>query len=89
MGYVVYSDLVKIRRTAHYKDIEICLDEVSPLGSFIELEKICKEDVDGMVVESEFTDILETLNIDTSEKITRGYDELMNDYLAGIGANNG
>lgn len=83
LGYVVYSDLTKTRRTGHYGDsIEVCFDEVAPLGSFIELEKLCELDVDGEVVEQELLATLDTLGVEYTERMTRGYDELMNDMLA-------
>ncbi len=83
MGYIVYSDLVKVRRTAHLPgDIEVCVDEVPPLGAFIELEKLCANDADGATVEHELLTALNNLGIAYGERITRGYDELMNDYLA-------
>lgn len=83
LGYVVYSDLTKTRRTGHYgDDIEICVDDVPPLGSFIELEKLCDTDVDGQAVEQELFTALDTLGIEYVERLTRGYDELMNDHIA-------
>lgn len=82
MGYVVFSDLVKIRRTSCIGDIELCVDEVPPLGSFIELEKLCDESADGAQVEAELIGTLDSLGITYGERMTRGYDELMNEYLA-------
>lgn len=82
MGYIVYSDLLKIRRTGHVGDIEICVDDVPPLGGFVELEKLCEDDVDPEVVERQLLDLLSELGIAYEERIHRGYDELMNDYLA-------
>lgn len=85
MGYVVFSDLVKIRRTGHIGDIELCLDEVSPLGAFIELEKLCDESVDAVQVEEELIRTLDSLDIAYGERMTKGYDELMNAHLASMG----
>lgn len=83
MGYAVYSDLVKIRRTARYDDtIEICVDEVPPLGAFIELEQLCEDDADGGEVEARLLAVLDKLGITYESRIARGYDELMNEYLA-------
>lgn len=83
MEYTVYSDLTKTRRTGHATaDIEICVDDVAPLGSFIELEKLCTEDADGHAVEAELLAHLDSLGIEYTERVTKGYDELMNDYLA-------
>ena len=83
MGYVVFSDLTKVRQTGHYGEaIEVCVDEVPPLGGFIELEKLCPDDADGPAVEKELFAALDALEIEYTERMTRGYDELMNDYLA-------
>ena len=83
MGYIVYSDLTKIRRTGHIADtVEVCVDDVAPLGSFIELEKLCDEDADGRAVEAELIDHLDSLGIEYTERVTKGYDELMNEHLA-------
>jgi len=83
LGYVVYSDLTKIRRTGHTGDsIEICFDNVPPLGGFIELEKLCDMDVNGAAVERELFAVLDELGIAYGERMTRGYDELMNEYHA-------
>ncbi len=81
MGYVVFSDLTKVRRTGHVNaSIEICLDEVLPLGYFVELEKLCEDDVDGKAVEVELYAMLDELGIQYKQRITHGYDELMNQY---------
>lgn len=82
MGYGVYSDLVKIRRKGRYGDaVEVCLDEVPPLGTFIELEMLCDDDVDGSAIEAELMSILDKIGIDYDERMLRGYDVLMNQYL--------
>jgi len=83
MGYVVFGDLTKTRQTGHYNEsIEVCVDEVLPLGGFIELEKLCPDDADGTAVEKELFAALDVLGIEYTERMTKGYDELMNDYLA-------
>jgi len=83
MGYVVFSELTKIRQTGHYNEsIEVCVDEVPPLGGFIELEKLCRDDADGSAVEKELFAALDVLGIEYTERMTKGYDELMNDHLA-------
>lgn len=83
MGYVVFSDLTKIRQSAHYgESIEVCLDEVPRLGGFIELEKLCADDADGPAVEKELFAVLDTLGITYTERMTKGYDELVNEYRA-------
>lgn len=81
MGYVVFSDLTKTRQSGHYgESIEVCLDEVPPLGGFIELEKLCPDDADGPAVEKELFEALNELGIEYTERMTKGYDELVNEY---------
>ncbi len=82
MGYEVFSDLTKIRQTGHVDDIEVCLDQVPSLGSFIELELLCNDDVDGAVIEERLLRTLDELGIKYVERMTKGYDELMNEHLA-------
>lgn len=86
LGYVVYSDLTKIRRTGHFGEkIEVCFDDVPPLGGFIELEKLCEMDVDGEAVEKELFAVLDELGVEYGKRMTRGYDELMNEHIAAAG----
>ena len=81
MGYVVFSDLTKTRQSGHYgESIEVCLDEVPPLGGFIELEKLCPDDADGPAVEKELFEALDALGIEYTERMTKGYDEMINEY---------
>lgn len=83
MGYEVYSDIIKVRRTGRVSEtIEVCLDEVPPLGVFIELEMLCNDDVDGRSVEAELYQALDTLGIAYAERISHGYDVLMNAHIA-------
>ena len=82
MGYVVYSDLTKIRRTGRMDMIEICVDELPNLGAFIELEKLCNEDANGEEVEAELLTLLDTLGVEYTDRMTKGYDELMNEFIA-------
>ena len=77
LGYSLYSDLTKIRRKAKAGDIELCYDEVPGLGSFIELEKLCPDDVDLDKVVQELWDMAKQLGVSKTDKETSGYDVLM------------
>lgn len=46
------------------------------------LEKVCADNADPDVVEAELLDALESLGIEYQERMTSGYDTLMNEYLA-------
>jgi hypothetical protein len=41
--------VVKKRKKTHYKDYEICLDEIENLGTFIEIEKIGNENIEAFI----------------------------------------
>lgn len=40
LGFEPYVKVRKTRRTAHFGDIELCIDEVDGLGTFVEAEKL-------------------------------------------------
>lgn len=82
LSFVPYSDLTKTRQTAHMGDIEICIDTVDGLGSFIEVEKLTDEDVDYDVVAAELWQVLNRLGVQAEDEVTDGYDVLMNKKLA-------
>lgn len=75
MGYVETVRVNKKRRKCRYKDYEICLDEVDGLGLFIEAEKISDED--GGIIQKELFAFLESLGVDTSERVSQGYDTIL------------
>lgn len=82
LSFVPYSDLTKTRQTAHMGDIEICIDTVDGLGSFIEVEKLTRDDVDYDVVAAELWQVLKQLGVHSEDEVTDGYDVLMNKKLA-------
>lgn len=81
LGFVPYSDLTKTRRKAHIEAIELCLDEVKPLGTFVEAEKLTDDDVDYAAVVEQLWATLEALGVSRDDAVTDGYDVLMNKML--------
>lgn len=81
LGFVLYSDLTKTRQKTHVGDIEICLDIVDGLGSFIEAERLAQDDVDHVSIMDELWVLLEGLGVDREAEVTDGYDVLMNKKL--------
>lgn len=75
MGYYPSLELRKTRTIGHYKDYEICLDEVENLGSFIEIEKI--SDQNPSLVRQELQTLLFSLGISQEDEVDEGYDILM------------
>lgn len=82
LGFVLFSDLTKTRQKGHFGDIEICLDDVPPLGSFLEAEKMSAVDADHDAVVAELWQLLEELGISKGQEVTDGYDVLMEKYKA-------
>lgn len=72
MGYQVACKVTKVRRTAHYGEYEICIDEVEKLGSFIEIEKMSAEDV--TLVRKELKELLFSLGVSPDDETNKGYD---------------
>jgi adenylate cyclase class 2 len=77
MGLELYSDLTKTRRKAKYGDIEICLDEVEGLGTFIEAEKITPNDAEPEPVRRVLWDLLARLGIKPEDESSEGYDVML------------
>jgi adenylate cyclase class 2 len=84
LSFVLYSDLTKTRQKANIGEIEICLDAVENLGTFIEAEKLTAGDVDYDAVIGELWVIFESLGISRDDEVTDGYDVLMNKKLATV-----
>jgi adenylate cyclase class 2 len=77
MGYKEVVHVHKERIKTTYQNMEICLDEVRDLGSFIEAEKIMDKDADAEIVQKELFDFLVSLGVDISDQVTRGYDTMI------------
>jgi len=76
LGYELYSDLTKVRRKAKVGELEICVDSVSGLGDFVEVEKLCSDDVDNTEIVAELWSFLSNLGIDKKHEVFQGYDVL-------------
>jgi adenylate cyclase class 2 len=63
LGYRADVFIHKKRRTAYYKDLELCLDEVDRLGAFVEIEKLAADDVDVDKVQIELWALLKKLGV--------------------------
>lgn len=78
LGYKEFVRINKKRWISHYKDYEICLDEVDNLGCFVEMEKL--EEISENIIEGvrqEMIDFLISLGIDSENIVRSGYDTLM------------
>ena len=77
LGFTEYSDVTKTRRKGMLGDIEICVDEVKDLGTFVELEKLTHDETPYEEVADELWTVLNQLGVERSDEVTRGYDVLL------------
>lgn len=77
MGYYAAVSVKKTRVKCKHEDVEICIDEVEGLGSFIEVEKLCEDDKDSEQVQEELFAFLQTLGVSQDDQVLKGYDTMM------------
>lgn len=70
----------KNREKCQYRDYTICLDDVENLGTFIEVEKMTKDE-DSLQVQDELAKFLIALDIPPENRVTMGYDTLLYNKL--------
>lgn len=75
LGFYEVVRIDKTRMSGIYKNFTICIDEVTGLGTFIEIEKITAEDEEE--VQTELFQFLESLGIEKKDIIEKGYDTLL------------
>jgi adenylate cyclase class 2 len=66
----------KKRIKCKYSDMEICLDDIDGLGTFVEVEKMTNEK-DTAKIKKELFEFLETLGIKKEEQVFKGYATLI------------
>ncbi|MFA5932371.1 MAG: class IV adenylate cyclase [Candidatus Paceibacterota bacterium] len=76
LGYYEYVTIEKNRTIAKIKDIEVCIDDVTDLGSYIELEKFGPAD-QAKKIQNELYSILESLGVTKEDFVYDGYDILV------------
>ncbi|HWZ66122.1 MAG TPA: class IV adenylate cyclase [Patescibacteria group bacterium] len=80
LGYGFGIGVNKKRRKAKYNDLELCLDEIDQLGSFVEVEKLAEDEADVDAIQSELWSLLESLGVDIKDRVHKGYDTLMHEF---------
>ncbi|WP_322778101.1 class IV adenylate cyclase [Frankia sp. Cas4] len=76
MGYRATVRIAKVRRTATLPDLELCVDEVAGLGTFLELERMVSGDVPGEAVQAELAAFVASLEIEGT-RTDETYDSLV------------
>jgi predicted adenylyl cyclase CyaB len=74
LGFTPALRIYKERRSCHYREWEICLDEVEELGSFIEVEQLAKHNENVEPISHSLTAFLESLGIAPEDIGAKRYD---------------
>ena len=81
LGYARGVRIHKHRQIAKHNHLELCLDEVDDLGTFIEVEKLAADDADVDAVQESLWQLLLKLGVDPGDRVHKGYDTLMHEFL--------
>lgn len=82
VGYKAGVRIRKTRQIATYKGLELCVDEVDGLGSFVEVEKLAEDDASVDEVQDALWLLLEQLGVHPRDRIYKAYDTLMRAHLS-------
>lgn len=83
LGYMDYHEVVRVEKTrskCKYHDLEICVDDVTGLGTFIEVEKM-SESEDSLEVQKQLFSFLQTLGVSEQDRVFKGYDTLIEESM--------
>jgi len=81
MGFRATVRITKVRRTATLPDLELCVDEVAGLGTFLELERMVSDDVPGEAVQAELAAFVASLAVEAT-RTEETYDSLVRAAVA-------
>jgi len=81
LGFSLYSDLTKTRQKGHMDNIEVCIDTIEGLGSFIEAEMLCDDNANIKKITKQLWAFFDKLEIARDQELTSGYDVLMRQQL--------
>ena len=76
MGFRPTVQLVEWRRSGRAGDMTLCLDEVTGLGAFLEVERLLDDTVDTADVQERMDEFVTSLGI-TAARVTQTYDSLL------------
>lgn len=80
MGYRSTVRIVKTRRTGRHGDLSVCVDDVTGLGTFLEVEHLVTADDSGAAIQERLHAFVGTLGIDTF-RVRDTYDSLLRDAV--------
>jgi len=77
LGYKPAVMVNKTRRIGHYQNLEVCLDKVEDLGTFVEIEELVDKTANVDVVQAKLWILAKKLGLKDSDRVYQGYDTLM------------
>lgn len=77
MGYQEAVRIKKQRRVGHYKNWEVCVDEVEGLGSFVEFEELIPENENVAEIQARMGEFLKELGVYKEEQLKHRYDVML------------
>ncbi len=77
MGFTEAVRIQKTRIKTRFQEWEVCIDEVTDLGSFIELEELAKEDADVDPIHTAMHEFLASLGVVADDAGLQRYDVLL------------
>jgi adenylate cyclase class 2 len=81
MGFYPTVRIVKTRRTGRLGDVQVCVDEVTGLGTFLELERMVPAHLSGEAVQAELASLVASLGIE-ARRVQETYDSLVRAALS-------
>lgn len=76
MGFCPTVRIVKTRRVGVLGDLQVCVDDVDHVGSFLELERVVPSGVSGEVVQAGLVAFVDGLGV-AVERVEETYDSLV------------
>jgi adenylate cyclase class 2 len=77
MGYELYTTMTKTRQKAKIGEVEVCLDKIEGLGTFVEAEIMTHTNDNHAKVVTKLWDALQQLGITRDAEVTDAYDVLL------------
>jgi adenylate cyclase, class 2 len=75
-GFTPTVRIVKTRRRGWWGGVSLCLDEVTGLGVFLELERLVPPEAAGLAAQAELADLVAELGVNV-ERVEQTYDSLL------------
>lgn len=79
LGLTKWVTVEKKRIATKYKEFNICIDEVTRLGKFVEIEIVTAEENKTDYYENEIVKVCKELNINTDNRINSHYDTMIDE----------